>query len=75
MRKTTIDLDDALYPRIRRVAEATGRGQAADIREALDRFIPAETPRAPRSLSLGASAAGELSERAEERLAGMGSDG
>ena len=73
MHKTTIYLDDPLYRRIRRLARASGRTQASIIREALARYTTGANPR-PRSIGLGSSGAGDLSERAEELLNGMGED-
>lgn len=74
MHKTTIYLEDPLYQRIKRLAQATGRTQASLIREALASYTAGESPR-PRSIGLGQSGTGDLSERAEELLNGMGEDG
>lgn len=73
MHKTTIYLDDEQYDRVRRLAEATGKTQAAIIREALERMT-APGPVRPRSIGLGRSGRTDLSERAEDLLDGMGSD-
>lgn len=73
MHKTTIYLDEPTHQRIRQLAEATGRTQAAIIREALAAY--ARRPRRqPRCVGLGASGRGDLSERAEELLGGFGED-
>lgn len=73
MHKTTIYLDDELYRRVRRLSASTGRTQADIIREAV-RAYQVEPLRRPRSIGLGASGEGDLSERAEELLAGMGEE-
>jgi len=71
MHKTTLYLDDATYERIRRRAEASGTTQASIIREALAAFLGESMPR-PSSIGMGDSGSGDLSERAEELLEGMG---
>ena len=73
MHKTTIYLDEEAYARIRRIAEATGRTQAAVIREALAAYTGGGGPRRPRSIGMGAGT-GDLSDRAEDLLEGMGED-
>jgi predicted transcriptional regulator len=73
MHKTTLYLDEPSYERLRRLAEGTGRTQAAIIREALQAYA-AGRKRKPRSVGLGRSGMGNLSERAEKFLKGMGSD-
>lgn len=71
MHKTTIYLDDDLYARLQREAEARGMTQALVVREALAEYVVRKRKR-PRSLGLGRSKRGDLSERAEELLEGMG---
>jgi hypothetical protein len=73
MHKTTIYLDERMYRLIRQKADASGRTQAAVIRDALERYVTGGRPRRPRSIGLGAGDR-ELSERADELLAGMGED-
>ena len=73
MHKTTIYLDHALYQRIQRLANARGVTQASVVREALEAYT-AEGIRRPRSVGLGRSGAGDLSDRAEELLRGFGND-
>ncbi len=71
MHKTTLYLDDEIYEQIRRRAESSGKTQASIIREALASFLAASAPR-PSSIGLGDSGQGDLSERVEELLEGMG---
>ena len=73
MHKTTIYLDYDVYQHIRRLAEADGRTQASVIRDALVQYV-AGGARRPRSVGLGRSGVGNLSERSEELLRGMGQD-
>jgi predicted transcriptional regulator len=75
VKRTTIYLDDHTRERLQRLAEASGRTQAAVIREAIAVYSSTRGgPRVPRSVGMGASAAGDLSERAEELLEGFGRD-
>jgi predicted transcriptional regulator len=67
-------LDDDLYERLQRMADASGRTQAAIVREALAAYT-AGKQRKPRSIGLGRSGTGDVSEGAEELLEGMGEDG
>lgn len=71
MHKTTLYLDEAVYQRIRELADAKGQTQAYLIREAIERYVFGGRPRRPRSIGLGAGSP-DLSERAEEFLSGMG---
>ncbi len=73
MHKTTIYLDEETHRRLRRLAEASRTTQAAILREALLAFTGGKTKK-PRSVGLGRSGRGDLSARAEELLAGMGSE-
>jgi len=74
--KTTIYLDPDDYRRLKDLARRQGRPTAALVREAVAeyarRHAPAVTPR-----SIGAARSGrrDLSERAEDLLDGMGTDG
>ena len=72
MRKTTIYLDDHLYRTVCRCAEAAGRTQASVIREAILAYTAG--PARLRSIGLGKSGRGDLSERAEDLLRGMGEE-
>ncbi len=63
MHKTTLYLDEASYERLRRLAEGTGRTQAAVIREALQTSAAGRNKK-PRSIGLGKSGKRNLSDRA-----------
>jgi predicted transcriptional regulator len=76
MHKTTLYLEESLYERLIRLAEERGVTQALIIREALAAYTTGQRKR-PRSLGLGHSgrkAKGQLSERAEELLGGLGEE-
>ncbi len=71
--KTTVYLDAAVYRRVKAIARAQGRPPAALVREAVAEFALRHGRRAiPRSLGAGRSGRGDLSERAEELLKGLG---
>lgn len=74
--KTTVYLDAAAYRRLQELAHERGRPAAELIREAVAEYAARHAPR-PRPRSIGAlrSGAGDLAERAEERLAGFGTSG
>jgi hypothetical protein len=75
MRRTTVYLDDHTHERLQRLAEASGRTQAAVIREAIAVYSSTRgSRRVPRSIGLGTSGRADLSERAEELLEGFGED-
>lgn len=71
--RTTVYLDASDYRRLKSLARAEGRSAAELVREAVSEYArrPAGRP-LPRSLAAGHSGRGDLSERAEELLAGMG---
>lgn len=73
MHKTTIYLEDELYRRVRRLAQASQKTQAAIIREAVAVFTSSKVRRS-HSVGMGRSGAGDLSERADELLSGFGTD-
>jgi metal-responsive CopG/Arc/MetJ family transcriptional regulator len=73
MRKTTMYLDDELYQRVKALAQARGATQALVIRDAIAAYV-AHDRGAPRSVGMGRSGSSDLSERAEELLAGMGDE-
>ncbi len=76
MEKTTVYLDPDDYRRLKRLAAAQGRPSAELVREAVSAYAARHAPRAlPRSIGSGGSERGDVSERAEELLAGMGRDG
>jgi metal-responsive CopG/Arc/MetJ family transcriptional regulator len=72
MHKTTIYLDEELYARVRALADASGKTHATIIREALRAYVSGEGRARPRSVGIGSSGTGDLSERAEEYLSGFG---
>lgn len=72
VQKTTVYLDAADYRRLKAIARARGCAPAELVREAVARYAASEAPpRLARSLGAGRSGRGDLSERAEELLAGL----
>lgn len=70
--KTTVYLDRADYLSLQRLARRQGRPAAELVREAVAEYARRHAPpAAPRSLGVGRSGEGDLSERAEELLEGM----
>lgn len=73
VQKTTVYLDAADYRRLKAIARARGCAPAELVREAVARYAAAESPgRRARSIGSGSSRRGDLSERAEHLLAGLG---
>lgn len=73
VQKTTVYLDAADYRRLKAIARSRGRTPAELVREAVAKYAAEEQPRRrPRSLGAGRSRTGNIGERAEELLAGMG---
>ena len=74
MIKTTLYLREEDYRRLKAVAREQNRPAAEVIREALAEYVSGcETKRSrPKSLGAGHSGRGDLSERAEELLSGLG---
>jgi hypothetical protein len=70
--KTTVYLDAADYRRLKTLARAEGRSAAELVREAVAEYARRKGRPRPASLALGRSGRGDLSERAEELLEGMG---
>ena len=71
--KTTVYLDPADYRRLKALAAADGRSAAELIRAAVSEYASRRASgRLPRSLGAGCSGDGQLSERAEDLLQGMG---
>ncbi len=71
--KTTIYLDPADYQRLKALARAQGRPTAELVREAVAVYARTQpAPRRPSSLGSGRSGRGDVAERAEELLEGMG---
>lgn len=64
------------YRRLKALARAEGRTAAELVREAVSEYARRRArPGAPRSLGAGRSGRGDVADRAEELLAGLGSDG
>ena len=75
MKRTTVYLDDHTVERLQRLSEASGKTQAAVIREAIAIYSTSRgSRRPPRSVGMGASGDGDVSERAEDLLQGFGED-
>jgi len=75
VKRTTVYLDDHTIERLQRLSEASGKTQAAVIREAIAVYSSSRgSRRPPRSVGMGTSGAGDTSERAEELLEGFGQD-
>ena len=73
MEKTTLYLDGADYRRLKRIAQARKTAPAALVREAVAEYVARHGSRPlPKSLGAGDSGRSDLSERAEDLLAGMG---
>jgi predicted transcriptional regulator len=73
IQKTTVYLDAADYRRLKALARATHRTPAHLVREAVAEYTARERPRhKARSIGAGDSGRGDLSERAEDLLSGMG---
>jgi predicted transcriptional regulator len=71
--RTTVYLDRADYGRLKVLARARRCPPAALIREAVAEYVRRHGGRrVPKSVGAGRSGRGDLSERAEELLAGMG---
>lgn len=73
--KTTVYLDAGDYRRLKALAAAEGRTAADLIRAAVSEYAARRVPgRLPSSLGVGRSGDGDLSERAEELLRGLGGE-
>jgi predicted transcriptional regulator len=73
--KTTVYLDADAYRRLKAAARSQGRTAAELVREAVTEYVVRRTTQArPSSLAAGRSGRGDLSERAEELLAGLGDE-
>ncbi len=71
--KTTLYLDPVDYRRLKALAKAQGRPTAQLVREAVAEYTARHAPAMlPASIGAGASGRGDLSERAESLLDGMG---
>ena len=73
--KTTVYLNSSDYRRLRALAVAQGRSAAELVREAVAIYTRThESTTLPSSVARGRSGRGDLSERAEELLTGLGQD-
>lgn len=73
MDKTTLYLDGEDYRKLKRIAARRQQAPAALVREAVAEYVTRHGGTAlPKSIGAGASGRGDLAERAEEFLAGMG---
>jgi Ribbon-helix-helix protein, copG family len=72
--KTTVYLDEGAYRRLKAIARGRGEPPAALVRQAVSELVEryGRKRRKPRSLGAGRSGRGDLSERAEELLKGIG---
>jgi len=71
--KTTVYLPEGDYRRLKSIARERKRTAAQLVREAVAEYALKHGRKAkPRSLGAGRSGRGDLSERAEELLAGLG---
>jgi len=71
--KTTVYLDANAYERIKEIARVEGRAPAELVREAVAEYAQRKRPhRKPKSIGVGHSRRGDVGERAEDLLAGMG---
>lgn len=73
MDKTTLYLDSTAYRKLKRIAGAQKRAPAALVREAVAEYVARHASRTlPSSVGAFGSGRRNLSERAEELLAGIG---
>ena len=73
--KTTVYLNPDDYRRLKALAKAQGRTAAELVREAVSVYARSQPlPTQPSSIGSGRSGRGDLSERAESLLSGMGRD-
>lgn len=74
--RTTVYLDAADYRRLKALARAENRTAAELVREAVAEYARRRARSGgPGSLGAGRSGRGDVAERAEELLAGLGGDG
>ena len=72
VQKTTVYLDADDYRRLKALARARRQSPASLVREAVAEYAAREQPRGrPRSIGIGTSRKGDISERAEDLLAGL----
>jgi hypothetical protein len=73
MGKTTVYLDSGDYLRLKSLAQKQGRKTAELVREAVSEYARAHAgSKKPRSLGAGRSGRGDVSERANQLLKGLG---
>lgn len=73
--KTTVYLDAAAYRRLQQLARTQGRPAAELVREAVTEYAERRGARAwPESIGSVSSGLGDLAERAEEYLEGLGEE-
>ena len=74
--KTTVYLPEPEYRALKSLARRQGRSTAELVREAVTEYARRQrgSKRLPRSIGAGRSGRGDLGERAEELLQGMGRD-
>jgi hypothetical protein len=73
MKKTTVYLDGGDYQALKRIAQRAGRPPAELVREAVAEYAVRHAGRrAPKSVGAFSGRRRDVSERAEELLAGMG---
>jgi len=71
--KTTVYLDAGDYRRLKSIARAEGRAPAELVREAVSEYARRRGKRRlPRTIGIGRSARGDVSERVDELLEGFG---
>ena len=71
--KTTVYLSAGDYRRLKALARISNRSTAALVREAVAEYARRHSPHArPKSLGAGKSGRGDIAERAEELLGGLG---
>lgn len=70
--KTTVYLTEREYDRLKELARKQNRPTAELVREAVAEYARRQEDCQPKSLGLGRSGRGDISERAEELLDGMG---
>jgi hypothetical protein len=75
MQKTTVYLDAEAYRALKRIAARDGRAPAELVREAVAEYAVKHAPRRrPKSIGAFSSSRGDLSERTESLLKGIGKD-
>jgi predicted transcriptional regulator len=71
--KTTVYLDAQEYARLKEIARAESRAPAELLREAVSEYTARKRARRkPKSIGVGHGGTGDVAERAEELLVGMG---